>query len=956
MKDIIKRSLSVLLAAAVIPGEAGFCAVGEVSTQPKAPAVSVGRFSTRDNGSGINTYIMPDSALPRDKQSGSVNETDVPSSFSLTDNGRIASVKDQDEYGVCWAMSASACAEADIIGAVPDIDISEMHIACFANYDPADPQGIYSNIAQGEDGYDDYPVELLESGGSFLDVVNLWSRWCGPVTEEKMPYGDFTGLDNYKVRERLMNEADYHLRSAFLFDFNAERSNADEINARIKQLLISGESVEAGYYHSSTYIDNKHMTIFSQRARRFANHSVVIVGWDDNIPASWFKNKPEGDGAWLIKNSWGPDSGNDGYFWVSYYDTTLRDFAVYDIGDKDDHQYNLRMNHYYPDHSFASGESDGEKSLPVYAANVFDSPQPMTVEAVSLYFSVPETYYDIKVYTDLDDRGVPDSGKVVSEKSGRCDMSGYLTVDLDDCFEVAEDETFSVVVKYYCEDSGYSLPLEGCLYAQDKETGEKSALLTNYKYELFEKNLEGCRGRSFISSDCKDWEDTLELSELYSEDDKNTIYDLIIESLYEGLLPEDTELIKNADNMKEYYDSVFESSDIGLCVGNTAIGVLGSDTGRVSFSHMSGEVSRGEKVTLSSNNGSDIYYSVNGGAFKRYTAPIAVGSNMRISATTDKQNYYEHTFAPESVGVNSVIYSDADTGKYHNTIYKTAKLTGVNEYTAAVSPYTDTVELLLSTGAEIQENDYGIEPNSRSKKIKVTCDGRDIPLVLTDGNGNRAEITVHIIKSPVVFDTENETVTVPEGCKLSFKGRSITSGESISDIAGETLQADIDGKIYDVKAPERAQPPVMKVDYNNLTAGSFTDEQARHIEISSDEGEGYFSAYDRMIRNSEGRLSIKFSSYERFSVRYTAGEDAFASQAAEFALYRLGDANGDTKITVADASCVLRECAALAGKFPRTIDADKRDAADYDRNSKITVVDASCILRCCAELSKKAES
>ena len=28
-----------------------------------------------------------------------------------------------------------------------------------------------------------------------------------------------------------------------------------------------------------------------------SNHAVNIVGWDDNFPASSFKNKPAGDGA-----------------------------------------------------------------------------------------------------------------------------------------------------------------------------------------------------------------------------------------------------------------------------------------------------------------------------------------------------------------------------------------------------------------------------------------------------------------------------------------------------------------------------------------------------------------------------------------------------------------------------------------------------------------------------------
>lgn len=57
--------------------------------------------------------------------------------------------------------------------------------------------------------------------------------------------------------------------------------------------------------------------VFNGQNNRSVNHVVVLVGWDDKKQ------------AWLIKNSWGPNWGENGYGWVHYGSNNIGLFAAW---------------------------------------------------------------------------------------------------------------------------------------------------------------------------------------------------------------------------------------------------------------------------------------------------------------------------------------------------------------------------------------------------------------------------------------------------------------------------------------------------------------------------------------------------------------------------------------------------------------------------------------------------
>lgn len=65
----------------------------------------------------------------------------------------------------------------------------------------------------------------------------------------------------------------------------------------------------------------------------------MIIGWDDNYSRSNFNTPLEGDGAFICQNSWGDGFGENGIFYVSYYDTNIGTHNVAYTRVDDVHNY-----------------------------------------------------------------------------------------------------------------------------------------------------------------------------------------------------------------------------------------------------------------------------------------------------------------------------------------------------------------------------------------------------------------------------------------------------------------------------------------------------------------------------------------------------------------------------------------------------------------------------------------
>lgn len=85
----------------------------------------------------------------------------------------------------------------------------------------------------------------------------------------------------------------------------------------IKEALLAGDAVEIAFFADTSmpgeeaeenhYINTDTWAHYTYEQVQ-ANHAVTVVGWDDDYSKENFLegHQPEHDGAWIVKNSWGP--------------------------------------------------------------------------------------------------------------------------------------------------------------------------------------------------------------------------------------------------------------------------------------------------------------------------------------------------------------------------------------------------------------------------------------------------------------------------------------------------------------------------------------------------------------------------------------------------------------------------------------------------------------------------
>ncbi len=424
------------------------------------------------DGRGLG-YVPPPDELSKNVTAPSVRpEQTFPATYNLVNMGKVSPVKDQGSGGDCWAFATFGSLESYLLPGL-NTTYSENNLK---NLNDFDPSGNYSCNAGGNSVMS--TAYLARWGTNMTDYTSAPIA-AGPVTSKFDPYNAGSCGGSPTTSQTAMD-----LQNVY---FLPTKQNATDNNAIKSALMTYGGVYTAFYWEgysnvNTTYWNNSTAAYYDGNIVG-SDHAVTIVGWDDNYTASNFSTHPAGNGAWICKNSWGTSFGDNGYFYVSYYDQNMGyvENSVFTAVPATTYTTNYQYDPFGSVGTIGFGSSTG------YGANVFTANSTGTLTAVSFWAPLADTQYTAQVYVNPT-AGDPTSGTLMSTISGTASYAGYYTENLTTTVPLTNGEPFAVVVQFTTP-TGNPIPFQARVSSYDDNAPNAAA------------------GQSFISPDGTTWYD-----------------------------------------------------------------------------------------------------------------------------------------------------------------------------------------------------------------------------------------------------------------------------------------------------------------------------------------------------------------------------------------------------------------------------------------------------------------
>jgi C1A family cysteine protease len=355
-------------------------------------------------------------------------ETAIPDTFDLRnyqDTTFVTSVKRQ-QGGTCWTHGTIAAIEGNLMmtgnwtaeGETGEPNLAEYHLDWWNGFNKFNNDDILPDSG----GLD------VHLGGDYRVSTAYLSRGEGAVRDI-----DGQSYESNPVRDSSSYHY-YYVRNVEWYIIDSALTNIDTV----KRAIMEHGVLATCYYSGEFYDGNIHYQPYSSSMD--PNHSVAIVGWNDNK-----ETQADGNGAWLIKNSWGTGAGENGYYWISYYDKHSGkhpEMGAVSFQDVEKMKYDKIYYHDY--HGWRNTKSDVNKAFNAFVSKN-NSSYSEEIKAVSFFNAVDEVDYTIKIYSKFNNYQL---SELLTSQSGHIQHTGFHTIDLNSAITLSKNDSFFVYLEF----------------------------------------------------------------------------------------------------------------------------------------------------------------------------------------------------------------------------------------------------------------------------------------------------------------------------------------------------------------------------------------------------------------------------------------------------------------------------------------------------------------------------
>ena len=337
----------------------------------------------------------------------------LPSAYDYRKTGRAPQIGNQGSLGTCWAFASLTALESSLL---PGKSMT------FA----VDHMSMHNSFLLGQD-----------EGGEYTMSMAYLLAWQGPVLESQDPYGDGVSPDglapSVHVQEiQVLPSKDYEAIKRAVY-----------LRGGVQSSLYTSMRD----YQSQSVYYNRETNSYCYIGNEKPNHDSVIVGWDDNYSRENFNLDLAGDGAFICTNSWGEDFGDQGYFYVSYFDSNIGVHNIVYTGVEPVDNYD------YIHQSDLCGwvGQIGYGQEEAWFANAYRADKGENLAAAGFYATDKNTEYELYLARNLPDAGGGEMERALDRRmllaKGRLDNAGYYTIPLDKKIPLEDNEKFAIIVK-----------------------------------------------------------------------------------------------------------------------------------------------------------------------------------------------------------------------------------------------------------------------------------------------------------------------------------------------------------------------------------------------------------------------------------------------------------------------------------------------------------------------------